>query len=221
MEREIRAIQQPIILTQLSAEERALKPFMNEAGDVIRGTGTVFNQRSEFLGFFYEKIDRNALNGVDLSDVIGQFDHKILLGRTGNNTLNINIDDEGLKYEIYPSDATDNKDAVIKVKRGDVVGSSFIFTTAEDGVEYVKQEDGTWMRTVHQISTYYETGPVSLPAYKQTDASYAKRQLDDFLASQSEGLRKDLERSIKEQREIRDKQLRQIQKVKITNTIYL
>ena len=218
MEREIRAIQQPIILTQLNGEERALKPFLNEAGDVIRGTGTVFNQRSEFLGFFYEKIDRSALNGVDLTDVIGQFDHKVLLGRTGNNTLNINIDDEGLKYEIYPSDATDNKDAVIKVKRGDVVGSSFIFTTAEDGVEYVKQEDGTWMRTVHQISRYYETGPVSLPAYKQTDATYAKRQLDSFLAEQSEGLRKDLERSIKEQREI---QLKKIQKVQTINKIYL
>jgi uncharacterized protein len=218
MEREIRAIQQPIILTQLNVEERALKPFLNEAGDVICGTGTVFNQRSEFLGFFYEKIERTALDNVDLTDVIGQFDHKVLLGRTGNNTLNINIDDEGLKYEIYPSDATDNKDAVIKVKRGDVVGSSFIFTTAEDGVEYVKQEDGTWLRTVHQIARYYETGPVSLPAYKQTDATYGKRQLDSFLAEQSEGLRKDLERSIKEQREI---QIKKIQKVQTINKIYL
>lgn len=217
MEREIRAIQQPIIISQLSGEERASKSYLNEAGDVITGTGTVFNKRSEKLGFFVEIIDRNALDGVDLTDVIAQFDHRILLGRTKNGTMKLTIDETGVHYEIYPSDATDNKDAVIKVKRGDVVGSSFIFTASSENIEW-KEEDGIWVRTVMKIDEYYETGPVSMPAYKQTDASYAQRQLDDFLNTQSEGLRKDLKRSIAAQRQ---SQLDRLQLIHTINQTYI
>lgn len=156
---------------------------LEDGKDIIEGTGTVFDKRSEYLGWFYEEIDPKALEDVDLTDVVGQYNHEVVLGRTSANTMQVEVTSSGLIYRIYPSEATDNRDAVIKIKRGDVRGSSFIFTVAPRGEEWY-DDNGMTVRRITKIGRYYETGPVAFPAYKDTDTSYAKRSFDQFQQEQ-------------------------------------
>ena len=67
------------------------------------------------------------------------------------------------------------------VKRGDLFGSSFAYTTDEaiDGsVTYTKEGD-TLIRTVHKIDKLYDVSIVSDPAY--LDTSVTARSLDKAL----------------------------------------
>lgn len=68
----------------------------------IEGYATTFDTPYVLYEFedgdkYYEKIDRHALDGADLSDVIMQYDHSgRVYARNSNNTLKLTADDKGL-----------------------------------------------------------------------------------------------------------------------------
>jgi len=154
------------------------------------GQAIVCGVRSVSLGGpgfrFVEIIDPTALDEADLSDVIGVFNHDAdqLLGRTTNGTLTLTrTQDGGLAYRIpYDAEDPDHVRVMRKIVRGDVVGSSFMFTCEEDSWEEEKTADGgsLYVRTVLEIEAVYDVCPVTNPAY--ADSKAAQRSHDAYVA---------------------------------------
>lgn len=155
-------------------EKRAIKSevrALEDNGELhITGYSPVYGVRSSDLGGFVEIIEPTALNAVDLGDVRGQFDHDELLGRTKNGTLKLINEPGGMKYDITINpDDPEAMSCYAKVKRGDVDGSSFMFSVANDRWE--QMADGVVVRHVIQIGELLDVGPVVFPAYPQASAS--------------------------------------------------
>ena len=66
---------------------------------IVEGYAVVFDNTTD-LGWSKEVIDRNAFNGCDMSDVSMKYNHEdnvLIMARTRNNSLQLIIDDKGLK----------------------------------------------------------------------------------------------------------------------------
>ena len=93
-EREYRNVAAPLSVTA------ATNQFNSDY--YIEGYATTFDTPYVLYEFedgdkYYEKIDRHALDGADLSDVIMQYDHSgRVYERNSNNTLKLTADDKGL-----------------------------------------------------------------------------------------------------------------------------
>jgi HK97 family phage prohead protease len=145
-----------------------------EEGTVtIVGYAAKFDSDSEMMyGFFVERIGRDAFAETDMSDVRALFNHdaNIVLGRTTNGTLRLEIDEMGLRYEI-DVDASNAliRDMVVKpIQRGDVSQSSFGFTMSKVSWDDAADPE---IRTIERIDKLYDISPVTFPAYSETEAS--------------------------------------------------
>jgi len=157
-----------------------------EGGDGYRitGKGIVFNQRSERLGWFYEYIDADAVRDADFNGAVAYFNHdaNFVLGSLDNRTLSLDVSRDDVVYHIDAPTTNTIRDLVIApIERGDVRGSSFMFTIANKGDEWEEKSDGTIIRYVKKIERVYEMGPVSMPAYRQTTTDLAKRSFDQWI----------------------------------------
>lgn len=164
-----------------------LEARMNEDGNGMKGLGIITNSRTLLFRTadgrnIYEEIASEAVANYDFAgtDVISAFNHNYekILGRTSANTLAIVKDADGLRYSIpaLPNTSYGN-DLKEQLKRGDVKGSSFIFSIA-DGGETWTEVDGGMLRTITEFERVYEVGPVVSPAYLDTTA--AKRSLESL-----------------------------------------
>jgi uncharacterized protein len=153
----------------------------------IFGMAPVFDQRSEVLvergRKFVEVIRSTAVEKVlSGADVRGRFDHQSILARTKNGTLKLNVQSDGVRYEmLINKDDTEAMDAYAKVKRGDVDGSSFMFRVAAGGEEWKKEGDLA-VRYINEFSELLDVGPVTFPAYPQASAQ-ARSMFDEFQKS--------------------------------------
>lgn len=138
---------------------------------VLRGTGIVFNSWSEDLGGFREMILPEAVDGIfDDADVRSFFNHdpSYILGRTKSGTMRLDVKKAGVGYEVdLPSSRSDVHESVA---RGDVDGSSFMFTVADGGDTWTSR-GGVLERKVHKFGNVFEMGPVSMPAYRKATVS--------------------------------------------------
>ena len=153
---------------------------LEDGSEVIEGYAIVFNSDSRNMGGFIEQIESNALDKTDMSDVVALFNHdnNIVLGRTPD-TLEMSIDKRGLKYTIHPPDTTTAQDLLTSIRRKDVRGSSFQFSIAKNGDEWIEPEEKgkLWERKISNISKLWDVSPVTTPAYEATDTTVAKREL--------------------------------------------
>ena len=88
------------------------------------------------------------------------------MARTTNGTLELTIDDDGLRYRAALADTQDGRDLYKLIKRGDISQSSFAFTI----------EDQTWSedrstRTIDKVGRLLDVSPVTYPAYPTTTVS--------------------------------------------------
>lgn len=130
----------------------------------LAGYAAMFGSRTD-LGHFSEEIAPGAFAGVLGDDVRALFNHSPdhVLGRTKAGTLRISQDDRGLRYEVdLNPDDPDAMQLYSRVKRGDISGSSFSFTVAEDAWDY-EQEPAH--RTIIRIGQLFDVAPVTFPAY--------------------------------------------------------
>lgn len=133
---------------------------------IIEGYAVVFNQITD-LGWCKEIIDRNAFNGADMKDCVLKYNHNdsfLILARTRNKSLELSIDDHGLKIRAKLIDTTNNKDVYKMIKEGLLDKMSFAFTVAERKWDYE-----TDTRTVLRISKLYDVSVVDVPAYDNTE----------------------------------------------------
>lgn len=116
---------------------------------------------------YYEKIDRNALVGADVSDVIMQYDHSgKVTARSSNKTLIVEPSDRGLFIAADLSKSEASRSMYEEIRNGLVTKMSWAFTVAED--EYNRD---TRTRTIKRIKKVYDVSAVSIPANPSTDIS--------------------------------------------------
>lgn len=138
----------------------------------VEGVAVVFNQWSEDLGGFREKIAPGALDGVIArSDIFALLDHdrsRGILGRSKRGdqvSLQLDVRDDGLHYAFEAPETDLGNEVLSCLQRGEIGGSSFAFTVLEDAWERVGDE---YQRTIMKIDELYDVSPVYSPAYSQT-----------------------------------------------------
>lgn len=136
----------------------------------IIGHGARFNDLSEVLFFFREKIAPGAFaDALRISDVRALINHdpNYVLGRTKAGTLNLVEDEIGLRYEIDPPETSFAKDLLVSITRGDINQSSFAFTVSPDN-ETWDESGQVPVRTIHKFDEIFDVSPVTYPAYNST-----------------------------------------------------
>lgn len=147
----------------------------NVSAPTIHGLAAVFNSLSSDLGGFREKIAPGAFKSCisGNSDVRALFNHNpdMILGRTSAKTLRLAESSKGLEFEIDLPGTSYAKDLQASMKRGDINQCSFGFKVDEGGDTWQKDAAGMWTRTIHVVSRLYDIGPVTFPAYAQTECA--------------------------------------------------
>lgn len=116
---------------------------------------------------YREKIDRHAFDEADMSDVIMQYNHEgRVYARQSNGTLEISIDDHGLKIRADLSKTEGSRELYEEIKAGLIKEMSFAFTASEDAYDR-----DTHTRTVLKVKKVYDVSAVSIPANPDTDIS--------------------------------------------------
>lgn len=155
-------------------------------GMYVEGYATTFNQ--PYIIFenqdikIFEQVSSNAFDGADLSDVIMQYDHEgHVFARNKNDTLNLMIDNIGLKIRADLSGTTIGRQLYQEIKGGYtdkmsyafIVGDEIRQSTMVDGIEIIN-------RTITQIKKVYDVSAVSIPANDMTSIS-ARRYFDGVI----------------------------------------
>ena len=150
----------------------------------VEGYATTFDDPYvmwEYDGIQYkEVIDRHALDGADLSDVIMQFDHSgRVFARTGkSNTLLIEPQDRGLFMAADLSKTEQARSMHEDIAAGLITKMSWAFTVQEDS--YDRE---THTRRILKIKKVYDVSAVSFPANPSTDIS-ARSWLDGVIEAE-------------------------------------
>ncbi|EHD0805473.1 HK97 family phage prohead protease [Staphylococcus pseudintermedius] len=156
----------------------------NDDNDMfIEGYALKFDTWSENLGGFKETISKQALENTDLSDVRCLVDHlpSQIIGRTTAGTLDLTIDDTGLKYHCKLPNTTFARDLYENMRVGNINQCSFGFMLDSDGDEMrFDEKEGIYKRTLKAIRELTDVSVVTYPAYKDTNVKPALRSIENF-----------------------------------------
>ena len=158
-------------------EYRALQDFslVPREGEAdaykVRGTAIVFDTPTclfEVDGVkYYEVIDRHALDGCDLSDVMMNYNHGgKVVARLRNKTLVLTITDRGLDLEADLSGTAAGRDLYEEIDGGYIDKMSFSFV-----VRAAEYDAATHTRRITKIRKLYDVSAVDIPAYEETSLS--------------------------------------------------
>ncbi len=184
--------------------EIGLRSAPTSVGWQIVGHALVYNQISDDLGGFRERIAPGALTAVLRSkalDTRALFNHNMdmVLGRVKSGTLRLADTPQGLRYVVDPPATTYAENLLALLERGDVDQSSFAFRVAKNGETWEEADDGLLLRTITKLSDLFDVSPVTMPAYPQTDAGVASSPLEDGRTNAPESFphRAALDRAVK------------------------
>jgi len=160
-----------------TGEERRLveaefRVIENESGEMeIEGYPILFDTPATHWGFT-EIIDKKALEECDISDVPLRYNHEesfLILARTRNDSLKLDIDEKGLKMTAKLIDTQSNKDVYKSIMAKLLDKMSFGFTPEE---ELYNNETDT--RTITKIEKLWDVSVVDVPYYDETSV-YARK----------------------------------------------
>lgn len=127
-----------------SAPELRMEQELREDGSIqryISGYAVVFEQYSRIFydeRVWVETISRDAFANTDMSDVVMVVDHShdagdvLARSRNGEGTLEITVDDVGVKFRFAVPDTTVGRDITQLIERGDISECSFAFWVKTD-----------------------------------------------------------------------------------------
>lgn len=116
---------------------------------------------------YFEQIDKDAFKDAKIDDVILNMNHEgQALARTRNNTLQLDLNKDGLDITADMSKSRASRDAYEAVQNGLLDKMSFAFTVAEDAYN-----EKTHTRTIRKIDRLYDVSLVNFPAYEATSVS--------------------------------------------------
>lgn len=187
-EREYRMVVLPEI--QFRAAEDEEHPFR------VEGYATTYDDPYtlyEYDGIQYkEEIDRDALAGADMSDVIFLYNHEgMVYARQSNGTLVLASDEKGLHVQADLGSTEDSRRMFEAIKAGLVTQMSWAFTINADAYD-----ERTHTRTITSVKKVYDVSAVSIPANPNTDIS-ARGFWDGVIQEEKEKERRDFERASK------------------------
>lgn len=119
---------------------------------------------------FTETIKRGALDKTDMKDVPLRYNHNdnfMIMARTRNKSLQLIIDDKGLKIEADLLDTQSNRDLYKSIQEGLIDKMSFAFNVADQGDTWSFGEDET-TREVKNIDKLWDVSVVDTPFYDST-----------------------------------------------------
>lgn len=167
----------------------SVQTFQRESGETahrLRGYAIVFGVESEPLYddgemevrevIAPEAVTRTLLDALDIKMTM-YHERELLLARSnkGKGSLTYGIDKRGVWFEFEAPDTANGREAVELVKRGDIAGCSFLFSTYYYNDAYVTREsvdrDGKRVDicTVRAITGIYDFTLASDPAYPDTE----------------------------------------------------
>ena len=129
-------------------------------------------------------VTKELLDGCDIKMTMFH-NRQLILARSKNGagTLSYGVDDKGVYFEFEAPKTADGDKALELVRRGDIAGCSFMFTTHYYDSAYVardvKREDGKTIvtYTVNVITGIYDFTLAADPAYPDTTCEAEAREL--------------------------------------------
>ena len=185
-----------------------------EESRIITGYAILFDVPSAPLYEDEEEVIREviapeavSLELLDNSDIkMTMFhDRQLLLARSnkGSGTLSYGIDDKGVYFEFEAPDTADGDKAIELVKRGDIAGCSFAFSTryydrafVEESVVHGDKVEVTYR--VKVITGIYDFTLAADPAYP--DTSVEAREIVDALHQRQQREKEKIVKQIAEMR---------------------
>lgn len=170
---------------------------------ILEGYALVFNQETligDSKRGFREMIMPEALKNTAMKDVPLKYNHMdnfLVIARTKNGSLKLDVDEHGLKIRAELIDTQTNKDIYKMVQNGLLDKMSFAFTV--NAQEWDRSKDVP-LRKITSIERLYDVSIVDIPAYDGT--SIYSRSLD---LVESELRVMDLEKQEKEKALIRSR----------------
>lgn len=144
---------------------------------VVEGYAVTFDQETligdEEHGFL-ETIDRKAFENADISDVPFKYNHTdnhLILARTRNGSLQLEIDEKGLKIRAELINTQSNRDVFKSIEAGLLDKMSFAFTVS--GQSWDRSGDIP-KRKITAIDRLFDVSVVDLPAYDSTSIAVAR-----------------------------------------------
>ena len=117
---------------------------------------------------YCEIISRTAFAGVDLSDVVMNYNHTGKpVARTRNGSLVLTIDDTGLKVTARLGGTQEARAMYEEIKGGYIDKMSFCFV-ADRSADTYENIPGRYTRRINRIKTVYDVAAVDFPAYDDT-----------------------------------------------------
>ena len=148
---------------------------------VVEGYAIVFDEETligdEERGFI-EVIDKNALTNTNVKDVPFKYNHNdttLILARTRNGSLSLEVDEKGLKIRAELIDTTSNRDIYKCIEAGLLDKMSFAFTVKSQSWD---KSGKLPKRTITAIDRLFDVSVVDLPAYDQTSIQASSRSLE-------------------------------------------
>ena len=179
-----------IELRRLSAApEFRLEQEVRDDGTTARyitGYAVVFGQDSRPLyDCFVEQIARGAFDNCDMSDVVMVVDHSrdvrdvLARSKDGKGSLEITIDERGVKFRFAVPNTTTGNDIAELVERGDISECSFCFIAKRDEWTFDVDYDGKTydFRRVLEVERLIDLAIVVRGAYPQTSVENEERAL--------------------------------------------
>ena len=148
---------------------------------IVEGYAIVFDEETligdEERGFI-EVIDKGALASTNMKDVPFKYNHNdvtLILARTRNGSLSLEVDEKGLKIRAELSDTTSNVDISKSMVAGLLDKMSFAFTVKSQSWD---RSGKIPKRTITAIDRLFDVSVVDLPAYDQTSIQASARSLE-------------------------------------------
>ena len=140
---------------------------------IVEGYAVIFESETD-LGWCKEIVSKGAFSNCNMQDVCMKYNHLDaypIMARTRNKSLNLIVDDKGLKIraKLVPTQA--NKDIYTLIQNGTLDKMSYAFTVSKDEWDY-----DTDTRRILEIDKLFDVSVVDLPAYDGT--SIYSRSLD-------------------------------------------
>lgn len=119
--------------TDIRTTDNTLRAKNSNDSHVISGTAIVFNQRSQWLGF-YEEIRPQAVRNINFDDTLLLYNHEYgnVLARVNAHNLDISVDDKGVYFRAVLPDTTLANDVYNDIQARNIQGCSFGFNIAKD-----------------------------------------------------------------------------------------
>lgn len=156
------------------SELRALDITEENKDMIVEGYAAVFETETD-LGWCKEVISRDAFNDCNMSDCVLKYNHNdncLILARTRNKSLELTVDNKGLKIKANLIDTTQNRDIYKMIKAGLLDKMSFAFSVRKQEWDYEND-----VRRITEISQLFDVSVVDVPAYETTEI-YARSKED-------------------------------------------